>query len=458
MQTPTILVVDDEPLIRFALAERLTEEGYRVIEADTAASALARSVDGVDLVLLDYKLPDGDGIEVLKRLKERDPDALVILLTAHVSVDLAVEAMKQGAYHYANKPFNLDEIAVQVEKALETTRLRREVRALRATQAQPYSFDRIVGEGAAVVAVKALLKKVASSPASTVLLTGESGTGKDLAAKVLHYNSARASKPFMNITCSALPEALMESELFGHERGAFTGADRQKRGLFEVADGGTVFLDEIGEMVPGLQAKLLRFLEEKTFKRVGGAVDIKVDVRVVAATNRNLQEEVKQGRFREDLFYRLNVLPIAQPPLRDRADDIPRLVEFYVDVYNTEFKKRIRGVSADAMAQLQRHPWPGNIRELRNAVERAMLLTEEQTLGVGDFSPAGAATLRLGDAVELPPAGLDLEQLERSLVVQALERTGWNQTKAATLLGLNRDQIRYRVEKFQLERPQPAKI
>jgi DNA-binding NtrC family response regulator len=458
MQTPTILVVDDEPLIRFALAERLTEEGYRVIEAVTAASALARSVDGVDLVLLDYKLPDGDGIEVLKRLKERDPDALVILLTAHVSVDLAVEAMKQGAYHYANKPFNLDEIAVQVEKALETTRLRREVRALRATQAQPYSFDRIVGEGAAVVAVKALLKKVASSPASTVLLTGESGTGKDLAAKVLHYNSARASKPFMNITCSALPEALMESELFGHERGAFTGADRQKRGLFEVADGGTVFLDEIGEMVPGLQAKLLRFLEEKTFKRVGGAVDIKVDVRVVAATNRNLQEEVKQGRFREDLFYRLNVLPIAQPPLRDRADDIPRLVEFYVDVYNTEFKKRIRGVSADAMAQLQRHPWPGNIRELRNAVERAMLLTEEQTLGVGDFSPAGAATLRLGDAVELPPAGLDLEQLERSLVVQALERTGWNQTKAATLLGLNRDQIRYRVEKFQLERPQPAKI
>jgi DNA-binding NtrC family response regulator len=458
MQTPTILVVDDEPLIRFALAERLTEEGYRVIEADTAAGALARSVDGVDLVLLDYKLPDGDGIEVLKRLKERDPDALVILLTAHVSVDLAVEAMKQGAYHYANKPFNLDEIAVQVEKALETTRLRREVRALRATQAQPYSFDRIVGEGAAVVAVKALLKKVASSPASTVLLTGESGTGKDLAAKVLHYNSARASKPFMNITCSALPEALMESELFGHERGAFTGADRQKRGLFEVADGGTVFLDEIGEMVPGLQAKLLRFLEEKTFKRVGGAVDIKVDVRVVAATNRNLQEEVKQGRFREDLFYRLNVLPIAQPPLRDRADDIPRLVEFYVDVYNTEFKKRIRGVSAEAMAQLQRHPWPGNIRELRNAVERAMLLTEEQTLGVGDFSPAGAtATLRLGEAVELPPAGLDLEQLERSLVVQALERTGWNQTKAGALLGLNRDQIRYRVEKFQLERSLPAK-
>src|SRR5204863_1743966 len=243
-------------------------------------------------------------------------------------------------------------------------------------------LDRIVGEGDAIVGVGALLQKIAASPASTVLLTGESGTGKDLAAKVIHYASDRAAKPFMNITCSALPEALLESELFGHERGAFTGADRQKRGLLEMAEGGTVFLDEIGEMVPGLQAKLLRFLEEKTFKRVGGSVDITVDVRVVAATNRNLQDEVKLGKFREDLFYRLNVLPIMLPPLRERADDIPRLVAFYVDAYNTEFKKRVRGVAPDAMEQLGRHPWPGNIRELRNAVERAMLLSEQLVLGV----------------------------------------------------------------------------
>ncbi len=457
MQTRTILVVDDEPLIRYALNDRLTSDGYRVVEAETAAQALSRSREGVDLVLLDYKLPDGDGLSVLRKIKEDHPETLVILLTAHQSVELAVEAMKQGAYHYANKPFNLDEISILVAKALETTELRREVRSLRETQAQPYSFDRIVGEGPTVSAVKALLKKVATSPASTVLLTGESGTGKDLAAKVLHYNSARASRPFMNITCSALPEALMESELFGHERGAFTGADRQKRGLFETADGGTVFLDEIGEMVPGLQAKLLRFLEEKTFKRVGGAVDIKVDVRVIAATNRNLQEEVKQGKFREDLFYRLNVLPIVLPPLRDRADDIPRLVAFYVDVYNTEFKKRIRGVTPEAMEQITRHPWPGNIRELRNAIERAMLLSDGPMLDAGDFSAGGAVAVRLGDAVELPAAGLDLEQLERSLVVQALERTGWNQTKAAALLGLNRDQIRYRVEKFQLERASAKK-
>ena len=456
MQAATILVVDDESLIRYALTERLTAEGYRVLEAETVAGALAKSEEGVDLVLLDYRLPDGDGLAVLKRIKERDPDTLVILLTAYSSVETAIEAIKQGAYHYVNKPFNLDEIVLLVEKALETTRLRREVRSLRATQAQPYGFERIVGEAPALAAVKALLKKVATSPASTVLLTGESGTGKDLAAKVIHYNSSRASKPFMNITCSALPEALMESELFGHERGAFTGADRQKRGLFETADGGTVFLDEIGEMVPGLQAKLLRFLEEKTFRRVGGSSDIHVDVRVISATNRHLRDEVKEGRFREDLFYRLNVLPINLPPLRERRDDIPSLVTFYVDAYNAEFKKRVAGVSPEVLRHLQAYAWPGNIRELRNAVERAMLLADGDTLRVDDFAVGGGGVAKLDDKVELPAEGINLDDLERSLVVQALDRTGWNQTKAASLLGLNRDQIRYRVEKFGLERSAKA--
>jgi DNA-binding NtrC family response regulator len=452
MPSPTILVVDDEQLIRWSLTSRLTDEGYRVFEADTAANALKRVREGVDLVLLDYRLPDSDGLAVLKQIKENDPDTLVIMLTAYSNVDTAVEAMRQGAYHYANKPFNLDEIALLVEKALETTRLRREVRALRATQARPFSIDHIVGNSPAILEVKALLQRVAQSPASTVLLTGESGTGKDLAAKVLHYQSDRATRPFMNITCSALPETILESELFGHERGAFTDARSQKRGLFESADGGTVFLDEIGEMAPSVQARLLRVLEDKSFKRVGGVVDIRVDVRVIAATNRTLQDEVKKGRFREDLFYRLNVLPIMLPPLRGHAEDVPALVSYFVDTYNTEFKKRVRGVTDDAMRRLQTYGWPGNIRELRNAVERAMLLVDGDQLTADQF-PVVSAAPRLSEAVELPPTGIDLEQLERSLVVQALDRSGWNQTRAAALLGLNRDQIRYRIEKFKLERP-----
>jgi two-component system response regulator AtoC len=450
MSHATILVVDDEQLIRWSLAERLRSEGYEVLEAENGAEALEHAQEGVDLVLLDYKLPDLDGVTILRKLKELDPDTLVILLTAYASVDTAVTAMKLGAYHFANKPFDLDTIAAMVEQALETTSLRREVRRLRDTQSQPYAFDRIVGSSPQMLEFKALLKKIAGSPASTVLLTGESGTGKDLTAKVLHYNSDRSTKPFMNITCSALPETLLESELFGHERGAFTDARQQKRGLLESAHGGTVFLDEIGEMVPALQAKLLRFLEEKSFKRVGGAADIRVDVRVIAATNRHLEEEVKANRFREDLFYRLNVLPVKLPPLRAHADDVPALVSFYIDIFNREFKKNVRGVSATAMRALGSYGWPGNIRELRNAVERAMLLAEGDHLELADFPIASAATSDGHHHYELPASGLNLDEVERSLVTQALERAGWNQTRAATLLGINRDQIRYRIEKFGL--------
>jgi two-component system response regulator AtoC len=338
------------------LTERLKAEDYDVLEAGTGREALDALREGVDLVLLDYKLPDTDGVTVLRRIKEFDQDILVILLTAYATIETAVEAMKIGAYHFANKPFNLDDVMATVERALETTRLRREVRQLRANEARPYSLNRIVGVSDAMSELRNLVAKVAASPASTVLLTGESGTGKDLVAKVLHYTSDRAGRPFMNITCSALPESLLESELFGHERGAFTDARLQKRGLLETAEGGTVFLDEISEMVPALQAKLLRFLEEKTFKRIGGATDIKVDVRVVAATNRKLEDEVAKGRFRSDLFYRLNVLPIAMPPLRSHPEDIPVLVDFFVDGFNREFRKNIRGATVAAVTFLPSRP------------------------------------------------------------------------------------------------------
>ena len=450
MQKPRILIVDDEELIRWSLKERLEQEEYRIFEAQSGEEARGLYEEAADLVLLDYKLPDADGLTLLREIKDVDPDTLVILMTAYSTVETAVAAMKQGAYHYLDKPFNMDEMVLLVEKALETTRLRREVRALRAGQSGPHSLEHMVGESTQMIDVKGLLLKVAQSPASTVLLTGESGTGKDVAAKVIHYQSNRAHAPFCNITCSALPESLLESEFFGHERGAFTDARQQKKGLLELADGGTVFLDEIGEMTMALQAKLLRFLEEKTFRRVGGSKDIRVDVRIVAATNTDLGAAVEKGGFREDLYYRLNVIPISMPPLRDRRGDTRLLVSFFLDQFNREFRKKVQGISDEALALLEAHSWPGNVRELKNAVERAVLLGENELLGRQDFlvlAPESA-----GGALKLPVEGVNLEELERDFLVQALARTKGNQTQAAKLLGMNRDQIRYRIAKFELDR------
>jgi DNA-binding NtrC family response regulator len=454
MSARRVLVVDDERLVRWSVTERLRADGLEVMQAGSVAEALALAEDPPDAALLDYQLPDGDGLSVLARLHQLDADLPVIMLTAHKDVATIVAAMRAGASDYITKPFDVNDVALRVARALEQLPARRELRRLKEDLARPFSFESVIGDSPAMQRVKTLARKVAQSPGSTVLLTGESGSGKDLIAKVIHYGSSRARRPFLNITCSALPDTLLESELFGHERGAFTDARQMKRGLFEQADQGTVFLDEIGETTPILQAKLLRFLEEKAFRRLGGAADIQVDVRVIAATNRTLEDLVREGRFRDDLYYRLNVLRLEMPPLRDRGEDVLLLARQFVRAFSVEFRRPVRRLSPAAEQALLAYVWPGNVRELRNLVERAVLLAETDTLEPSDFEsmhvlrPAEAPA---ADSIELPPGGLVLDDVERRLVTLALERTKGNQTRAAALLGLHRDQIRYRMEKYGLK-------
>jgi DNA-binding NtrC family response regulator len=444
----TILVVDDESAIRMSIAARLSLAGYGVLEAGTLGEARAK-LDEVDLVVLDYRLPDGSGLELLEEITS-DKQRAAIMLTAHASVMHAVAAMKAGAFHYACKPVDLDELLLLVERALETTRLRREVRALRIERERGENVADIVGRSPQMSQVQQLISRIATSPGSTVLVTGESGTGKDLVSRAIHAQSRRANGPFLNITCSALPAALLESELFGHERGAFTDAKQRKIGLLEHADGGTVFLDEIGEMEPGLQAKLLRFLEDKTFRRVGGNTDIRADVRFVAATNVDLREAVRRHAFREDLYYRLAVLMIRLPPLREREGDAELLAMHFVDRFSREFGRKISSISPDALHLIRTYPWPGNVRELKNAIERAVLLAQSDILRRQDFDMLAATSVE-EPTFKLPAGGIDIRAVELSFVEQALKRTRGNRTRAAKLLGMNRDQIRYRIEHFGLE-------
>ena len=446
-----VLVVDDEKLIRFTLRESLAEEGCVVHEAaDIAEAHKMIERHRIDCAILDHRLPDGDGFELMAMIKELAPDVPVILMTAYSTVQKAVEAMRNGAFTYVNKPFETDEMVLNVRAALETTRLRREVHALRQAAAEE-GIGAIIGESTAMRSIKGLMEKLAASRANSVLLLGESGTGKGLLARALHDSSERRDKPFLTITCTAIPEALLENELFGHERGAFTDAKTAKPGLLEVADGGTVFLDEIGDMPLGLQAKLLGVLEDKTYKRLGGVTDVSVDIRVVAATNADLDARVREQSFRTDLYYRLNTFPVKIPPLRERMDDIPILAEHFLAKFNRDFNRQIRDIDAEALEALKRHPWPGNVRELKNAVERAMILGPGPRLTGGDFAfslDASPTRPLSSSGFEIPPEGLDMEELEKHLVRQALERTGGNQNRAARLLGMTRDQIRYRLEKW----------
>jgi len=449
-----ILVVDDEHLIRWSLEQSLRKQGYEVLMAASGEEALKTiQEDSPDLVLLDIQLPGMDGLEVLSRAKELDEELIVIMVTALGVLETAVKAMRMGAYDYINKPFNLDELSIIVRKALETSSLRKEVAQLRSTQSKKYGIDQIIAKSRYMQQVLDMVRKVAKSDASTVLIQGESGTGKELIAKAIHYESARQNDPFMAINCAAVPATLLESELLGYEKGAFTDAKSQKKGLFETADGGTIFLDEIGDMEMGMQAKLLRVLEERSFRRVGGTKEIPVDVRIVSATNQDLLKKIEAKEFRNDLYYRLQVIPIYLAPLRERHEDIMPLVEFFIGYFNREFGKNVKGVSKMARKFLEEYSWPGNVRELRNIIERAIILENEEVLMLDHLpreliSRAGETGSGSPLNFRIPPEGIDIEDIERELIRQSLEMAEGNQSKAAKLLNLGIDALRYRMKKF----------
>jgi DNA-binding NtrC family response regulator len=453
MKLNKILVVDDEHLIRWSLEQNLKKQGYEIVTAGSGEDALRLAREHQpELVLLDIQLPGISGIEVLEKIKEFDDDIIVIMLTAHGGLETAVNAMRLGAHDYVSKPFNLDELSIIIKKALENSDLKREVARLRSETKK--SAPNIIGQSRQTQYLMEVLEKVARSEASTVLVQGESGTGKELVAKWIHYSSNRAEKPFIAINCAAVPATLLESELFGHEKGAFTDAKVTKKGLFELADGGTVFLDEIGDMEMGMQAKLLRFLEDRSFRRIGGGRVYTVDVRIISATNKDLQKSIEEKTFRNDLYYRLQVIPIFLTPLRERKEDVSALAKHFIDLYNKDFNKKVQGLAPMAERMMLDYSWPGNVRELKNVIERAIILGSDDTLML-DHLPleivAKGAPCDDGLPVSgfrLPPEGIDIEEVEKELIRQALEITEWNQSKAAKKLNLGIDAFRYRMKKF----------
>jgi two-component system response regulator PilR (NtrC family) len=453
MADAKILVVDDERSMRELLAITLRQDGYDVAVADSGETAMAAlQADTYDLVITDLRMRHVDGLGVLRSAKELSPQAVVLVVTAYASTETAVEAMKLGAYDYITKPFKLDEIRLTIEKALERKRLADENQALKRQLRRERGFENFVGKTRKMLDVFDTIRKAADST-STVMITGESGTGKELVAQAIHHESARRNAPFVSVNCGAIPEGLMESELFGHVKGAFTGAVASTPGLFAAAEGGTLFLDEITEVSHAVQVKLLRAIQEREVRRVGDTRDVKVDVRIIAASNRDVGRAVADGILREDLFYRLNVIPIHLPPLRERREDIPALVAHFLQKLSHELGRKMTGLTPEALAMLERYHWPGNVRELENIIERAIVLGNGDVIGT-DALPAYLVTpAETPDVpVDLPPSGLNLDavldRIEERYIRAALERTGGVQTRAAELLGLSFRQFRYKLQKY----------
>ncbi len=450
----TIVVCDDEELIVWSLQAHLQSEGFTVVTASNGEEALTAVAEhGADLLLTDLKMPVMDGLTAIRALRQTGSEIPVLVLTAHGAVDSAVEATRLGASGYLQKPFDVREVTLAIENALQTDKLRHEVHYLRSRQ--HVGYGEFIGSAPILEPLYGLLRRLESVSAPTVLISGESGTGKDVLARAIHNKGPRVGKPFVAVDCASLPEQLIESELFGHERGAFTDAKVSKRGLFEIAEGGIAFLDEIGEMPIGTQSKLLRALEDRTFKRVGGLKRTALDVGIIAATNRDLKAEVAAGRFREDLYFRLNVISVHIPALRDRRTDVPELVNTFVASFNRRFSRDLEGVDGEAMALLEAYNWPGNVRELRNVVERLVLLAPENIVRV-EHLPAEIQYARTPTPTSsacpfiLPEEGVDLEAVECGLIEQALARTDCNQSASARLLGITRYALRYRIEKYGL--------
>lgn len=450
-----ILVVDDDLGMRETLEAVLIADGYQVGVAANGNEALGMLETGTfDVMLLDFKMPDYTGLELLARVKKIVPELVIIMMTAYGTVKIAVEAVKQGAYDFITKPFELEEMRMIIKKALEMQKLTQENKELRSMLKEKFIFKNMVGASKEMQEVFEVIKKVVNYDV-TILLCGESGTGKELVAQAIHHNSQRRNKPFIKLNCAALPETLLESELFGYDKGAFTGAATVKPGRFELAEGGTLFLDEIGDTSLNMQAKLLRVLQEKEFERVGGRQTIKVNVRIVAATNKDLKQEVEEKRFREDLYYRLNVVPIFLPPLRERKEDIPVLVHHFMKELNLLFQKDFSSVSPEAMSCLMRYHWPGNIRELKNILEKAILLGEEKTLFVEHLPEEIRGFYKNLQHEEKEKELASLDDLEKDHIYQVLCEARWNQTKTAELLGIHRNTLRKKIEKFNLKEMGP---